>query len=211
MDVLRDEWNEERFQQLRNGLARLVSPFFQINNFQVILQLPPLLEGFSGTVSPPDLLHHPNYTIKGRIDAFGRYTFDMEVLGNVQQLVGKVTRISGLEKNDTIPIDDPNFDREAVKTDCGPFELELRVWDRDRKSLQQTAEKYGRLTTRDVLRDLDALAGISVYRDGFRVLPYGEPNDDWLRLDLRRTQNTWRLYNKQIIGYILVSRDQNPA
>jgi hypothetical protein len=26
-------------------------------------------------------------------------------------------------------------------------------------------------------------SGISVYRDGFRVWPYGEPHDDWLRLE----------------------------
>ena len=28
-------------------------------------------------------------------------------------------------------------------------------------------------------------AGIRVYRNGFRVLPYGEPNDDWLNIDRR--------------------------
>ncbi len=30
-------------------------------------------------------------------------------------------------------------------------------------------------------------SGIRVYRNGFRVLPYGEIGDDWLRLDRRRT------------------------
>jgi hypothetical protein len=28
-------------------------------------------------------------------------------------------------------------------------------------------------------------AGIRLYRNGFRVLPYGEPNDDWLNIDRR--------------------------
>ena len=66
-------------------------------------------------------------------------------------------------------------------------------------------------TLTDVRRDLDAAAGINIYRDGFRVLPYGEPRNDWLRLDLRRVQNpTMRLSNNQIMGYVLISADKNP-
>lgn len=37
---------------------------------------------------------------------------------------------------------------------------------------------YGRI--RDELRDY---GGIRLYRNGFRVVPYGEPDNDWLRLD----------------------------
>jgi len=25
--------------------------------------------------------------------------------------------------------------------------------------------------------------GVRLYRNGFRVIPYGDPGDDWLRLD----------------------------
>lgn len=43
------------------------------------------------------------------------------------------------------------------------------------------------------------------------MLPYGEPRNDWLRLDLRRVQNpTLRLSNNQIVGYVLISADDNP-
>ena len=60
-------------------------------------------------------------------------------------------------------------------------------------------------------RDLDAVAGISTYRDGFRVLPYGERDNDWLRLDLRRVQNpSLRLSNNQVVGYVLIGADSNP-
>ena len=75
--------------------------------------------------------------------------------------------------------------------------------------------------------DLDALArvgpvpevrgwlkqwtGISIYRDGFRVWPYGEPHDDWLRLDQRRVNNpVVRLSNNQLVGAVHVSRAANP-
>src|SRR5712691_10908506 len=91
---------------------------------------------------------------------------------------------------------------------CGPFSIELRVWDRD--SLSGLAHERG-ATIADVRRDLDAAAGINIYRDGFRVLPYGEPRNDWLRLDLRRVQNpTMLLSNNQIMGYVLISADKTP-
>jgi C4-dicarboxylate-specific signal transduction histidine kinase len=91
---------------------------------------------------------------------------------------------------------------------CGPFSIELRLWDRD--SLSDIAHERG-ATIADVRRDLDAAAGINIYRDGFRVLPYGESRNDWLRLDLRRVQNpTMRLSNNQSMGYVLISADKNP-
>ena len=50
-----------------------------------------------------------------------------------------------------------------------------------------------------------------MYRDGFRMLPYGEPDNDWLRLDRRRVNNpTLRLSNNQILGWVQISADGNP-
>src|SRR6266480_2131480 len=92
--------------------------------------------------------------------------------------------------------------------ECGSLDLELRVWDRD--ELGNVVQKT-HSTIQDIRRDLDAVAGINIYRDGFRVLPYGEPQDDWLRLDLRRVQNpTLRLSNNQIYGVVHISADSNP-
>src|SRR5690606_20416075 len=53
--------------------------------------------------------------------------------------------------------------------------------------------------------------GVSIYRDGFRLSPYGEPNDDWLRLDQRRVNNpVLRLSNNQVIGFVEIGREGNP-
>jgi signal transduction histidine kinase len=53
--------------------------------------------------------------------------------------------------------------------------------------------------------------GISIYRDSFRVWPYGEPHDDWLRLDLRRVNNpVVCLSNNQVVGFVEVSQRDNP-
>ena len=55
----------------------------------------------------------------------------------------------------------------------GAFDLELRVWDRD-SHFDRRTRRDRRLTSAQVRRDLNDAAGVSVYRDGFRVLPYGQ-------------------------------------
>lgn len=34
---------------------------------------------------------------------------------------------------------------------------------------------------------LDAFCGVKIYRDGFRILPFGDKDNDWLELNATRT------------------------
>ena len=86
---------------------------------------------------------------------------------------------------------------------CGPVRVQLHAFDLDALS------PVGPLM--EVRAWLKQWTGISVYRDGFRVWPYGEPHDDWLRLDQRRVNNpVVRLSNNQLVGFVQISRDANP-
>lgn len=69
---------------------------------------------------------------------------------------------------------------------------------------------------------LKASGGIRLYRDEFRVRPYGEPNtqgSDWLLLGQRTAQNPqgvaakggdWRVPPQQVAGTIHISKEKNP-
>ena len=88
---------------------------------------------------------------------------------------------------------------------CGPVRVRLFAFDLEGEAIARIGP---RLEVRAWLREW---TGITIYRDGFRVLPYGEPHDDWLRLDRRRVNNpVERLSNNQVIGFIDISRDRNP-
>lgn len=108
-----------------------------------------------------------------------------------------------------------HWERTVVWPDqgqCGSLEFNINAWDLDSDSLRLffeiTGYDHGLLNFRRALRDH---SGISIYRDGFRVLPYGEPDNDWLRLDRRRVNNpTMRLSNNQILGHIQLTADGNP-
>lgn len=89
--------------------------------------------------------------------------------------------------------------------DCGPVKLALHCFDLESESVSRVGPRI------DVKAWLREWSGVSIYRDGFRVLPYGEPDDDWLRLDQRRVNNpVVRLSNNQVCGFIEISGDGNP-
>jgi signal transduction histidine kinase len=77
------------------------------------------------------------------------------------------------------------------------------VWDRTPEYLNQSTVARA---------DLDAMAGISLFRDGLRVLPYGESGNDWLDLDRERINDpSKRIGNQQIIGFVEVSQAETPG
>lgn len=88
---------------------------------------------------------------------------------------------------------------------CGPVRVRLFAFDLEGEALARIGP---RMEVRAWLREW---TGVSIYRDGFRIWPYGEPHDDWLRLDQRRVNNpVERLSNNQVIGFIDIGRDRNP-
>lgn len=54
-------------------------------------------------------------------------------------------------------------------------------------------------------------AGILLFRDSFRVFPYGDDDDDWLGLDRKALGRPGYVLNKaQFVGHVQISRAKNP-
>jgi signal transduction histidine kinase len=223
MASLKQKWETSHFEALRRGLARLVSPNLTKKKdddkdpgFEVEMAVPPEFSQFSSKVEQPPILKHPHYVVSGSVDNDGNFSIAYKVLaeGIDKSFKGQFVRVKdakgrfelrNIKETEAKKDDKPT---ETRQIECGRIDLELRVWDRD--ELGNVVQKT-RSTIQDIRNDLDALAGVNIYRDGFRVLPYGEPKDDWLRLDLRRVQNpTLRLSNNQIYGVVQISADTNP-
>lgn len=81
----------------------------------------------------------------------------------------------------------------SIAKGIGPVEGHFHVFDRDREVLSKMAE--GHLLE----RYLDGNGGVRVYRDGIRVYTYGEPEDDWLGLDLSRVNRPRRGISRNIV------------
>jgi signal transduction histidine kinase len=200
MEGLRAGWDEGLVQDIARTLARLISPAADEalheseRDFRILLDLPPRLAGLAGWLGPSDELGRPHYRLQATVDGAGRATIDLRIR----------------EEGESRPPIETHFSGVGGRTPkCGPFSFSLRAWDRDRGALAEIAPD---ISFQEVRQLLDQSAGVSVYRDGFRVLPYGEYGDDWLQLDRRRINvPTRRLSNNQIIGALNITADGNPG
>jgi signal transduction histidine kinase len=95
---------------------------------------------------------------------------------------------------------------DAALTSVGPFSFEAHWFNRRRLG---GIDGIGEMKT---VRELQQKwSGILLFRDGFRVFPYGEDEDDWLALDRRALGRGGYALNKtQFVGRVLVSRTENP-
>lgn len=192
-------WDEDKIRELRVALSRLLSPITPTEDFLIELKLPKGMDDFSGLIERPDTINKPDYLIKGKISATGIPTLKY------------FSKKTNQEEEITSAVKD-FYLKKTIKrnSQVGEFAFEFRVWNRENESLKLLANEIDK-PIKNIKADLDELSGISIYRDNFRVLPYGNKNNDWLRLDKRRVNNpTMRLSNNQIIGYISIGLDSNP-
>jgi signal transduction histidine kinase len=187
---LRVAWTQEMVNRLYNGLSRLVSPFAGKTDFVIEITCPDF-PAVQGKVINR-LLETAPYRLSGAIDREGYFIsndqqeqpVDLRTLCHDQFMTASGER------------------REPL---CGPFRISLNVWDLD------LLPGKGAGIDRTLREAIKSFCGVSVYRDGFRVWPYGEKDDDWLELNQRRVNNpTLRISNNQIIGFIEITHEDNP-
>lgn len=202
------EWDEKQVRKLQFELKKLVPPITgedeesQVNrDFSIFLSLSGLTKvgkpSVFEKVEPYPIFELFDYKISGSIEANGR---------------GTLTFINQRAKNTLIETIDVKLDGP---TGCGKLVLDLRVYDRERESidllirrgLKDEAGNYvGKLEARQLL---DQYNGVGVYRNGFRIRPLGDPDFDWLKLNELRIQNpSMRISSNQVIGYVLIQSEE---
>ncbi|HUX90433.1 MAG TPA: sensor histidine kinase [Gallionellaceae bacterium] len=125
----------------------------------------------------------------------------------------RLARISGyIDKDDRAHIlleskklgfsDKITLDRKFELVGETSFEADYFIY------LPEFIEGFSTRTATDVGSEY---GGIRVYRDGFRVLPYGEPRDDWLKLayDTGRRNIIVPAHNVNFFGQLELSSDVN--
>lgn len=101
---------------------------------------------------------------------------------------------------------DPKNPRSPEKLECGSFEFRFFVFDISAGAPVEhklDRDERGRVKEHRIY----------LYRDGVRVLPYGDAEDDWLQLDvIRGTQKSSKvLSNDQTVGFVYITQENNPA
>lgn len=95
---------------------------------------------------------------------------------------------------------------DSALTTVGPFSFEAHWYNRRRLG---RIEGIGEMRTVKELQE--KWSGIMLFRQGFRVFPYGDDEDDWLALDRKALRRSGYTLNKtQFIGRVEISRTGNP-
>ena len=96
-------------------------------------------------------------------------------------------------------------DVQEREYECGDFKFHFYIFD---FSLGSSGKYQLNREERKTLKE----HRIYLYRDGIRVYPYGDRDDDWLRIDVDRGIGKAGDFfsNDQIIGWVDISQEQNP-
>jgi len=139
--------------------------------------------------SANDLYEKSDHLLDGTIDEYGQFKGTLRVYDTVYDSL-------------VIPWNESN----GVRTHCGPFSIKFGyLMGRPTESMLP-ADEFTTLT-----RKLDNLGGMYVYRDGIRILPYGDHATDWLEVEKRRTKGAGYYFFsfRRMFGAVLLSRENN--
>jgi hypothetical protein len=134
-----------------------------------------------------DEMHNADHWLKGEFDENGFFSGEIKVFDKREKYTFKPNRPPG-------------------KTAYGPFSIEWGAIEGDAKNTTLNKEEFTNINSK-----LDVFGGLYVYRDDFRVLPYGRTDVDFLEFEKRRTLSagTYFFSHRRFIGYIDLSRERN--
>ncbi len=217
---LKDTWSKERLTELADELSLMLSPFADREDFSIEMDSGYRLDGVDGEIAAPKTL-------------LGQATWKVEA-----NIFPSLTKEGEASEGVTIKMSSPQHSREynlgpkpipwrewmshgskegglvAQVSRCGPVRFIMHVFVQAKEGGAEDSEQSANIKS-----FLSANRGIRIYRDGFRVKPYGDPSgsNDWLRLSMRRSLNpaarsrkSWKVAYHQAVGAVLISQITNP-
>ncbi|WP_282362355.1 sensor histidine kinase [Pseudomonas sp. PS01300] len=200
---LKDSWTEEFLGDLRKELSLLVSPFSKNLDFKVKFDTGGKYPALDGFVSSEHFLEAAEWRLEASISAANEVAVSIyDGGGNLSEPAVPVSWESWMPGGEKVPR-------------CGPLSFTL-YFMRNIASREISTDKF---KPKDVRGFLKSNQGVRIYRDHFRVKPYGDPSGegDWLGLAMRRvinpesiTMDNWRIGYNQVVGAVFIGRNQNP-
>jgi signal transduction histidine kinase len=137
----------------------------------------------------PDEFESADHHIDGSFDDFGQFSGSISVY-----------REKAVEHAIRWP------KANGKKTECGPFRIKFAYLQGDVKDSKLPPDLWAELSAK-----LNKIGGLYVYRDGIRILPYGNSDYDFLNIERRRTKSAqdWFFSYRRIFGAIEVSAENN--
>lgn len=204
---LKNKWQKESVRELYRSIMAFNNPFVHFSNFTVNFSIDKKewIENLLDIKEIKDYaLFYVESTIEGnKITSFYYRFSPYKTMEKLQERV--VTHQNKEIQKVSLMVDKDNNEINLNKYNIGPLKFTAYIFDRESRIL-----KLGLVDLKGLKEYLDVNGGIRVYRDGIRVYDYGEPENDWLELDIRRVNvPAKKISNNLIIGAIELEREKS--
>ena len=138
----------------------------------------------------PNEFKQADHHISGNFDKYGQFRGSVQVYGEKpRQYILPWTEARG----------EPLL--------CGPFKIEFAYVQGEARHTKLPPEDHARLVAK-----LGRIGGLYIYRDGIRILPYGNSDYDFLNIEQRRTKSASYYFfsYRRLFGVIEITRKGNP-
>ena len=129
--------------------------------------------------------HH----LQGTFDEFGQFEGTIRVYG--QEPVHHIL---------------PWRSARGRKTRCGPFDLNVAVVQGEQRNSLLPPEDWAR-----IIRKMNKIGGLYIYKDGIRILPYGNTDYDFLDIEKNRTKSaSYYFFSfRRMFGAVEINQNTN--
>ncbi len=143
------------------------------------------------------------FKIKNGFFNVEKRSFSFELNGEQKEIGFNDQEINGLKRFKTFK----EKIEKKEEIECGSFHFEFYLFDFNADS-SNPSKYYLTKDDKNIIKE----HRIYLYRDGVRVLPYGDPHDDWLGIDIARgvVRAGDYLSNDQVVGCIYITQKDNP-
>ncbi len=207
---IKDDWTRGDVRRVYRSITAMVSPFATQDRFDVRFRLEPdrgwLDDIFSAEKAREYALFHFDFRLDDeglswdyKFTPYAAIKADFPVLRDREKHVKKdesfeFFRLGPPEEEKRWKKRDNRKNRISLKDmGIGPVKGRFLVFDLDREVKARLHDVQG------LSQFLKEQGGVRVYRDGMRVYDYGEPENDWLGLDMRRVQTPAKLVSNNLI------------
>jgi signal transduction histidine kinase len=199
--VARDADVDPEAQGLKEGLRRTLNGFVDPYAEKVVKFDYEVLVHRSGTqrreVGSIDVfglrqLRGLEHEIEGRFDKRGVFHGRVRAFGK---------EVGEFEHQPASPV--PTSGSDLI----GPFDFSIGTFEQESPSSSLSPAEHAQM-----LQQADKHAGLAVYRDSLRVMPYGRPDSDFFGLEERRSKHAGREFwaHRRVFGRVAFTKAENP-
>jgi len=188
---LKARFGRKETKRLARELLLLADPFSTAISFRPKL----IASGFD------DLEKQVNEAFFDDAEYHVKASLNVDGMAQVSLWDWKMELINSIDSIDIYQEDKEEDDSLDTSCKVVPAEFEMWIFELNPQSFNTKGRKGNLVEIRDWL---NAVGGVHMYYRGLRVAPYGDKDDDWLKINYERSKNPEaRPYSNTVIGRVI--------